>query len=68
MQKLDIPKEKDRIDKELAAVEQDLERSRAKLANESFISRAPAAIVEKERAFAWTGGGDGPAPPVDEAT
>jgi len=24
--------------------------------------------VLAERAFAWTGGGDGPAPPIDEAT
>ena len=28
--------------------------------------RLPAVLAE--RAFAWTGGGDGPAPPIDEAT
>jgi valyl-tRNA synthetase len=35
--------------KRLAEVRAKLERKRAKLANEAFLSRAPAPVVEKER-------------------
>jgi valyl-tRNA synthetase len=49
---LDVPKELERIEKEIAGLERDLERSRTKLSNPQFMERAPAEIVEKERAFA----------------
>ncbi|MGC8862891.1 MAG: valine--tRNA ligase [Armatimonadota bacterium] len=47
--KIDRQKELARIDSELESVERDLARSEAKLANEQFLTRAPAEIVEKER-------------------
>ncbi|GAW31695.1 valine--tRNA ligase [Carboxydocella sp. JDF658] len=49
---IDIEKEKERLAKELAKVEEDLARVEAKLNNESFVARAPAAVVEKEKARA----------------
>ncbi len=49
---LDVPRELERIAKEIGGIERDLERARAKLSNPQFIERAPAEIVEKERAFA----------------
>ncbi len=49
---LDVDRELERIDREIAAVQKDLEKSRAKLDNAEFTERAPAAIVEKERQFA----------------
>ncbi len=49
---LDVPKELERIAKELAKIEADLERSTIKLSNPQFTDRAPAEIVEKERQFA----------------
>jgi valyl-tRNA synthetase len=39
----------DRIKRELAKLDQDAEKSRAKLANPSFVEKAPAAVVEKEQ-------------------
>ena len=39
----------ERIRRELARLDQDAERSRAKLANPGFLEKAPAAVVEKER-------------------
>ncbi len=47
---IDIDAEKKRIAKDLSQVESDLERTRKNLANESFLSHAPAQVVEKERA------------------
>ncbi len=38
-----------RIRRELAKLEQDAEKSRAKLANPSFLEKAPTAVVEKEQ-------------------
>ncbi|MEN6356312.1 MAG: class I tRNA ligase family protein [Armatimonadota bacterium] len=38
-----------RIDNELKSIEKDLSRSQGKLANEGFVSKAPAAIIEKEK-------------------
>jgi len=49
---LDVPKELERIAKELASVERDLEKSQAKLSNPQFVERAPAVVVEKEQRFA----------------
>ncbi|MGD9600437.1 MAG: valine--tRNA ligase [Gammaproteobacteria bacterium] len=46
---IDPAVERERITKELTRLRQDLERTEAKLANESFVAKAPAAIVDKER-------------------
>jgi valyl-tRNA synthetase len=41
--------ERERLDKEIARVEAELRTVEAKLANKSFVDRAPAAVVEKHR-------------------
>lgn len=46
---VDIDKELSRIDSDLASIAKELARSEGKLANEQFVSRAPAEVVEKER-------------------
>ncbi|MGE5528003.1 MAG: class I tRNA ligase family protein, partial [Patescibacteria group bacterium] len=47
---VDLALETARLEKELAATADEVERQRAKLANEGFTAKAPAAVVEKERA------------------
>ena len=49
MDLIDPAVEAERLTKELARLEQDLARVEGKLANESFVSRAPAEVVDKER-------------------
>jgi len=46
---IDVGAERARIDKELARIAKELSRSEGKLANESFVARAPAEVVDKER-------------------
>ncbi len=46
---VDIGKEVARLEKELAKVTRELERVERKLANESFLKKAPAHVVEKEK-------------------
>jgi len=46
---IDPAVERERLRKELTRLEQDLARVEAKLANESFVARAPADVVGKER-------------------
>ena len=46
---IDVPAERARLEKELGEVSVDLSQGDAKLANEQFLSRAPADVVEKER-------------------
>lgn len=46
---VDIAKECERIQKEIAKAEGDYKRASAKLSNAGFISKAPAAVVEEER-------------------
>jgi valyl-tRNA synthetase len=46
---LDIDKELERINNELASIEKELSRVNAKLGNEQFVNKAPADIVEKEK-------------------
>ena len=46
---IDPAVEAERLAKEIARLEQDLARVEAKLGNESFVARAPADVVEKER-------------------
>ena len=46
---IDLEKERSRIRGELERVEGMLEGTRKRLANEAFVSRAPAEVVQKER-------------------
>ncbi len=41
--------ERDRLDKEIAKIEDEFETVRTKLENKSFVDRAPAAVVEEHR-------------------
>ena len=43
-------KESARLEKQLAKLEQDVQRRQGKLSNEQFISKAPAQVVDRERA------------------
>ena len=47
---VDFEAERKRLEGELAAVESEIKRAEGKLSNESFVSRAPAAVVDGERA------------------
>jgi valyl-tRNA synthetase len=46
---IDKDAELKRLDKEIARLESDVTRTEAKLANPSFVDKAPAAVVQKER-------------------
>ncbi len=46
---VDFEKEIARLNKELAGVEKEIERARGKLANQGFLSKAPAQLVEAEK-------------------
>jgi len=46
---VDIQKERERIQKELKKAQDDLNRTEAKLQNESFVAKAPEAVVNAER-------------------
>jgi valyl-tRNA synthetase len=46
---VDLEKERERIGKELAKAQADIEAQNAKLANENFVSRAPERVVNTER-------------------
>ncbi len=47
---VDIQKEIERLEKEKANLEKELERVDGKLSNESFVAKAPAKVIEEERA------------------
>ena len=47
---VDIDKEIDRLEKEEAKLEKELARSRGMLGNEKFVSRAPEAKIQEEKA------------------
>ncbi|MDI6828840.1 MAG: valine--tRNA ligase, partial [Armatimonadota bacterium] len=49
---VDIDREITRVTNELAEVERELARTASKLANEQFLTRAPAHVVEKEQRIA----------------
>jgi valyl-tRNA synthetase len=48
--KVDIAAELERVTKEVARVEGEAAKAKIKLATESFVARAPAAVVDQERA------------------
>ena len=47
---VDIGKEIQRLEKEMAQIRQEIARANGKLANEGFLSKAPAALIEQEKA------------------
>jgi valyl-tRNA synthetase len=47
---VDPAAERDRLAKEIARLQGEVGRARAKLGNASFVERAPAKVVEQERA------------------
>ena len=47
---VDVEAERRRLEKDLAAAERELAGTSAKLDNEAFVAKAPAAVVEKMRA------------------
>jgi valyl-tRNA synthetase len=46
---LNVPEELRRLDPQIAKLEADCARSGKKLANEEFVSKAPEAVIAKER-------------------
>jgi valyl-tRNA synthetase len=46
---IDVPAERERLDKEIIRLQGEVLKTEAKLGNESFVARAPAAVVEQEK-------------------
>ncbi|HNV88921.1 MAG TPA: valine--tRNA ligase [Methylotenera sp.] len=47
---IDVTAEKERLGKEIARLENEINKANSKLGNESFVARAPTAVVEQEKA------------------
>ncbi len=47
---IDVAAEKERLSKEIARLQAEISKANSKLNNESFVARAPAAVVEQEKA------------------
>ena len=47
---IDVAAEKERLGKEITRLENEINKANGKLNNESFVARAPAAVVEQEKA------------------
>ena len=58
---IDLDAEKKRLDREIARVDGEIKKCQGKLASETFVANAPAAVVEQERARLadWTSQIDG---------
>jgi valyl-tRNA synthetase len=46
---IDFDREKERLDKEIGRIQNDLARVEGKLSNEKFMNKAPAEVIEKEK-------------------
>ncbi len=46
---VDVAAERERLDKDITRMETEISKARAKLENQSFVARAPVAVVEQER-------------------
>ncbi len=47
---IDVAAEKERLSKEITRLQAEISKANSKLNNESFVARAPAAVVEQEKA------------------
>jgi valyl-tRNA synthetase len=46
---IDVPAEIERLNREIARLDGEIAKASANLANESFVARAPAAVVDQEK-------------------